>query len=140
MSNFKMPFGKYKGTLITRVPPGYLRWMISTESPFAEHARNEIHRRGTIEPSIEVTSHAIDRASLRIMDRYLSDRKENEGLASWIARTCETALDSIEGGTLTENMRIDFDGITWVFDMKYSVPVLKSVWPSSQQEEIIKEI
>lgn len=130
-----MPFGKYKGTLLSRVPPGYLKWLISTDNFIADKARDELHRRGTIEPSIEVTSHAIDRASLRVLDRYLSDRKENEGLASWVARNCELALDSIDGGTLTENMQIDFDRITWVFDMRYAVPVLKSVWISGSKEE-----
>lgn len=132
---FRLPMGKYKGTLITRVPPGYLKWMISSNHSLAEKAKQELHRRGTIEPNIEVTSHAIDRASLRCFDIYVANRKEGEGLASWMARVGELALDAMEGGAITENMRVDFDGITWVFDMKFVVPVLKSVWLVNEKEE-----
>lgn len=70
-----MPFGKYKGERITRVPVGYLRWMSNIRHEFSEYAEEEMDRRGTVLITVEITGHAIDRASL--LCRHIWHKSKN---------------------------------------------------------------
>ena len=130
---FRLPAGKFKGVLITRVPPGYLRWMISTGHSYTNKARAELHRRGTVEPNIEVTAHAIDRASTRLLGMFTLEAKPNEGLHSWLSRTAEEALDQASE-PMCDNYKVSYRDVIFVFDMKFVVPVLKSVWHHGEEE------
>lgn len=64
---------------------------------------------------VHVTAHAIDQASLRLLDAWRSDRAEDEGLHSWLAarawsaRVVEPVRDD---GRATAHI---MDGIEYVF-------------------------
>jgi hypothetical protein len=45
--NLQIEFGKHKGERWTRLPIGYLRWLINVDSEVADIARAELERRGT---------------------------------------------------------------------------------------------
>lgn len=84
--------GKYRGEPITRIPVSYLKWMVSvghTESP---QAVEELERRGTKHSTVEVSAHAVDRASQRCLGFWMETRKGKEGLHSWLCRIAEAAL------------------------------------------------
>lgn len=63
----QLTFGKHQGSRLAAVPLGYLRWMVSKETQQHEAAEAEMERRGTPLPEIELTAHAIDRASQRCL-------------------------------------------------------------------------
>lgn len=132
-----MPNGKYKGELISRIPPGYLKWMVSSCHQYMGFAKAELERRGTTESSIEITAHAIDRASQRLLDIWQRERKDAEGLHSWLARISADAIERAlvnENHPNAENVRTEHLGVVWVFEMKFVIPVLKSVWLAGEQE------
>lgn len=118
-----MPFGRHKGELITRVPVSYLKFMVREGTQFADHARAELDRRGTVTPEIEISGHAIDRASLRVRKIWHESRRENEGLHAWLCRMGKEAL--MEGEKRGD--KIAYAGVLWVFDQNGAWPLLKSV-------------
>lgn len=117
-------FGKHKGELFTRLPPGYLRWMVQNETTDHQIARAELERRGdAAEFDIEISAHAIDRASLRLLPLYERTRKnQNEGLHTWLQRNALDAHALADGADTVEHM-----GVKWVFAELVACPVLKSV-------------
>lgn len=131
---FVFEFGKHKGQPITRVPLSYLKWIANEHGmseQFRREARAEIRRRGTVEPEIEVSAHAIDRASLRLLEVWQMDSAmrmtngEKEGLHSWLVRKAQAALAE---GTQLEDAKMQHDGIVFVFEAGACWPVLKSAW------------
>jgi hypothetical protein len=93
--NMIIEFGKHKGERWTRVPVSYLKWLINEGTQYAEIARAEIARRGTkIDWSVEVSPHAIDRASIRCR-RIWHETALNpeEGLFSWLNRVANEAVE-----------------------------------------------
>lgn len=77
-----MPNGKHAGTPITRVPVGYLTWMVGSRHSLAEYAQAELDRRGTTLPTIDISHHAIDRASLNCRKIWHETSLEDEGIAA----------------------------------------------------------
>ena len=73
--NVRIEFGKYRGELVTRLPISYLEWLINEGTHFAPVAEAELKRRG-YKPGkgkrVDITNHAIDRASIRIMGIFLA--------------------------------------------------------------------
>jgi hypothetical protein len=119
-----LTFGKHEGKLITRVDLGYLRWMINNHTPDSEYAEAELERRGSAIPTLSVSGHAIDRASLRVLDIWLSKRKNaKEGLYSWLSRVAAVAL---RRGTLIDG-KVRHKGIVFIFDTETEWPVLKTI-------------
>jgi hypothetical protein len=121
-------FGKHKGKRWTRVPVSYLRWIIN-ESTFQgrevlEIAKAELERRGSVLPEIEISGHAIDRASLRLRRIWHEDRKCDEGLYSWLHRVALEARDSC---VKDEQGRFNHKGIRFVFEDGEEFPSLKTV-------------
>ena len=57
-------FGRHKGTPYTRIPVSYLLWMVGAGHSRADVAQAELDRRGTTVPELDISGHAIDRASL----------------------------------------------------------------------------
>lgn len=127
---FRMTNGRHKGELITRVPLPYLKWMINIRHDDAANAEAELKRRGSSVPDIEVSGHAIDRASLRIRKIWHQDRlrmpfhSSEEGLYSWLARRGFEAYGMVKPG---EEKAIHI-GVEWTFQMDGIWPVIKSVW------------
>ncbi len=124
---YLMKNGKYAGERITRVPVSYLRWMVNIAHQDAAIAAAELKRRGTILPDIEISGHALDRASLRCWGLWKLHRKdEEEGMHAWLVRAAGEALE--QGEDLGEGARLHL-GIKWVFAFGEVYPTLKTVMP-----------
>lgn len=119
----EITFGKHKGQLITRVPLNYLKWMINCNSQMSDYARAELERRGDTLPTVELSGHAIDNASLRVRKIWHEDRKENEGLYTWLMRV---TLEALEVGEL-KNSKHHYKGMKLVIEQGEEYPVLKTI-------------
>lgn len=125
-------FGRHKGTLWTRVPVSYLKWMVCAKHQQAPRAQAELDRRGTTTPDLDVSNHAIDRASLRLRKRWHETRDADEGIASWLIRMATAARK--DGARCGD--RIHYNGICFVFEdaSLTAWPVLKTVMPSNEEK------
>lgn len=126
----RVDFGKHKGQLVTRLPINYLEWHINEASPFEQVARAELKRRGikigTVK--IEITNHAIDRASLRAMGMYLSGRNKNEGIYSWLKRIALEAIDKAGPDNYANDYKLYHEcGLKLVFKQGKLYPTLVTV-------------
>ena len=124
-------FGKHKGELYTRLPVSYLRWMVQVGHRQADVAKAELDRRGTTIPKIEVSGHAIDRASLSLRKTWHETRGEDEGLHAWL---CRIAAEGRDKGEQDEEGRYHYLGIKLVFE-EGAYPVLKTCHPSKRKPE-----
>jgi hypothetical protein len=120
----RIEFGKHRGELVTRLPIGYLKWLINEGSDFAAVAQAELDRRGITTPTeLEVSIHAIDRASIRLRRFWKEMRQDgDEGLYSWLYRVASEALKVANGQT-----RVDYAGMRFVFHYGECYPTLKTV-------------
>ncbi len=122
-----MDKGKHRGELYTRIPIGYLKWMINVGHSNADIAAAELDRRGTvIDHDFIISNHAIDRVSLRCMGLWEEDREKDEGLYSWLARVvgeCVRLIDKDKAGVV----KMRYKGMKLVFDIEGVWPVLKTV-------------
>ncbi|MCC2615970.1 DUF3820 family protein [Aestuariibacter halophilus] len=116
-------FGKHKGQPITQVPVSYLRWMINENAPMAEVARAEFERRGDTMPKVELSGHAIDNASIRVLRIWHETKHEDEGLYSWLQRV---TLEALELGEV-KNGKIHHMGMKFVIEKGEEFPVLKTI-------------
>lgn len=121
--SLRMPAGRYAGERITRVPQGYLRWMVRTQHELAEAALAELERRGAQIPALEITGHAIDRASTRCLKRWKQSRKPDEGLHAWLARI---TTEAIQKHGRTRGV-IHHEGVKLVLAEDGAYPVLTTV-------------
>lgn len=119
-----MPFGKHKGMLLTRVPVSYLKWMVNSGAEMSDLARAEIERRGHSMPEVELSGHAIDRASLRVRGIWHETRRDGEGLYSWL---CRMTLEAIEKGDRKKNGKIHYAGMKFVVEDGEEFPCLKTI-------------
>ena len=87
--------GRYRGKKYHRIPSKYLQAMISSDHPNKHHAIAEMKRRGKALSHVEVSMHAIDRASLRCLGVWKRTRNGKEGLGKWLSRM---ASDAIKNG------------------------------------------
>lgn len=120
----RIGFGKHEGELYTRVPVGYLKWMVNAASRECEIAQAELDRRGTTTPELDISGHAIDSASNRLLSEWKSGRGDKEGLHSWLVRI---STDALEHGIEGEDGVRFFNGIKFVFEVDGCWPVLKTV-------------
>jgi hypothetical protein len=125
-----LDFGKHNGELWTRVPLSYLKWILNEMSETDERhqlAKSELERRGDTMPTdIEISNHAIDRASLRVRRAWHTDRGQDEGLYSWLIRISTEALE-LKNKTNEKNERINYKGCKLVFTYGNHYPTLKTV-------------
>lgn len=122
-----LDFGKHKGESWGKVPRDYLNWLANQPtSENVERARKEIERRGTAYPTVEISGHAIDRASLRCLKIYLNNKNKGEGLYSWLIRISNEAI--VNGEEKIKNNIYRYKGIDFIFKFGEIYPVLKSVF------------
>lgn len=126
--NKRIEFGKHKGELWTRLPVSYLNWIANNKDFVGreEHelATAELKRRGTAFPTIEISGHAIDRASLRCRKLWHEDRGEDEGLHAWLVRVSEEA---IAANAASKSDAIFYKGMKLVFERGEFFPTLITV-------------
>lgn len=127
----KLDFGKHKGESYTRVPVGYLLWMVNVGHDRQDIARAELERRGTVVPECEISGHAIDKASFRCLDIWKQTRKQNEGLHAWLVRMVMEATKSFGAYQKIKpedtETKLIHNGIKLVIDNGCVWPVLKTV-------------
>lgn len=120
----KCSFGKFTGELYTRIPVSYLKWMVNVDSLESDVAQAELDRRGTVTPTLEVSGHAIDRASLSCRKIWHESRGEDEGLYAWLIRMAQEALKE---GDKDDKGRHLHNGMKFAFEEDGVWPVLKTV-------------
>lgn len=121
-------FGKYKGERWTRVPAAYLRWLANApeDGINVQTAKAELDRRGTnIETEIEISPHAVDRASQHLLLVWEHTRKKHEGLYTWLARMASAAIRSANSDNPPD--KITYKKIEFVFRHGRHFPILKTV-------------
>lgn len=133
--NLVVQFGKHRGELWTRVPLSYLVWMVNASHDQRTIAQAELDRRGVnldeYRDQIEISNHAIDRASLRLRKTWHEDRKPDEGLHTWLHRVAREALASLP----ERKEKIVFRGIKFVFGFGDLFTTLKSVMPARDRRD-----
>lgn len=118
-------FGKHKGERWTRIPVSYLKWLSNDSEMWRGMALSELKRRGTtLEWKVEVSGHALDRASLNCRKIWHQTSEEGEGLHAWLIRTATEALDARGNQDL-----VRWKGLKLVFSFGEYYPVLKTVMP-----------
>jgi hypothetical protein len=122
---WRLPDGRFHGHRITRVPLSHLKYMVTTGNPNADRALAEMKARGTITPCLDVTGHAVDRASQKLLKLWRHDRDGSEGLHSWLARVAQEALEKKPPAGAPE--RRHHKGIRFIFKFEFGWPVLQSV-------------
>jgi hypothetical protein len=135
--NLIVDFGKHKGERWTRVPASYLRWLVNQpeEIPGMEKnkdiAKAELERRGTKigKGIVEISSHAIDSASLRVRKTWHETSNKGEGLYTWLLRIAQEAVES----TNEQPEKLIYKGIKFVFKWGNEFPVLKTVMPAKHE-------
>lgn len=125
---FVMANGRHKGTSIEHIPVGYLKWMVNEHHTEAGRAKGELDRRGTVFPNLDISGHAINRASICCKWEYRETRKENEGLHAWLVRMAEAALERGVPRPGHEG-QYAFEEMSFRFTTEHEWPVLKTVLP-----------
>ena len=119
-------FGKFKGQKWTRVPTHFLKWVVNSGKGLnREIAKSELERRGSeVSTGIEITKHALDRASLRFLDKWMERENKDEGIYSWLVRMSTEALREVpeEGDNI-----FMYQGMRFVFKLGDMYPILLSV-------------
>lgn len=129
-----MNFGKHKGERWTRLPISYLKWILN-QPDMAEvtkaTAQAELERRGTIlNYELELSGHAIDRASLACL-RYWKDlrKDDNEGMHAWLQRI---AYDALAHGRKIDDTTFEYKNLKFSFAFGEMYPTLKTVMPAKR--------
>ena len=127
LHNLVVDFGKHKGELWTRVPLSYLRWLINEKTKWSDIAFAELKRRGSTKlPELELSGHAIDRASQRLMKFW---RGQEQGLYSWLH---DIAVEAFENGEVIDetdkNKKVEYKEIKFKFAKGEIYPTLLTVF------------
>ena len=132
--NLTVTFGKHKGELWTRLPVSYLRWLANeTQGANKETALAELERRGTVlDRSLELSSHPIDRASLRCRKVWHETAlNDEEGIYSWLLRVATEALSQFEEQA-RKGEKVKYGGLKLVYTFGDYYPILKTVLPGKK--------
>jgi L-arabinose isomerase len=116
-------FGRHKGERWTRIPLSYLKWLANEGSQHAPIALAEIKRRGiALTQDVEISGHAIDRASQELIGKWMETRVGNEGIHAWLCRLATAARErrEIDG-------KHSHEGMKFVFVEGEIYPTLKTV-------------
>ena len=132
LHDFVMPFGRHKGVRLVHVPVSYLTWMVGAGVNHATLAERELARRGTTIPTLDVSGHAIDRASLLCRSFWHEERvRTGCGIHAWLVKLAQEALDK---GTKTEDGKIIHAGMKFTFQIDGKWPVLMTVRPAKKRQ------
>lgn len=136
LHEFVMPHGKHKDVRLVNIPVSYLKWMVNVKHQLADWAAAEMKRRGTVTPDIEISGHAINRASLLLLDQWEHSRFDNEGLHAWL---CRIAKEAHEHGDRhkTKPGRSYYEGMTFQFALDVTWPVLKTIFPTRKRKGLL---
>ena len=134
-------FGKFEGTLWTRVPVHYLNWMVNLDPKHSKRkiAEAELKRRQTTMPKIDISGHAIDSASQRCLSIWKQDVNRAKqlgddfgpGLHKWLVTVAMAAREQDEfetqetGGSVTRVYH--YHGMKFVFQEGEFYASLKTV-------------
>jgi Putative quorum-sensing-regulated virulence factor len=126
-------FGKHKGVPYTRLPVSYLNWMVNAGHHCADVAKAELSRRGTTMPELEVSGHALDRASQYCLDFWMADTNTGAtaGISSWLIALATQARVL---GKPDLKGRIAYRGMLFAFVEDGCWPVLKTVMREKEHE------
>ncbi|GMW01486.1 MAG: hypothetical protein AMXMBFR84_26230 [Candidatus Hydrogenedentota bacterium] len=120
--------GRHAGKVLTHVPVDYLKWMVNIRHTEAAAAQTELERRGTVTPDLDISGHAIDRASMYLLDFYRVSRLKDEGLHAWLVAISGLALNHGKRKPGEQgDLQIKFCGIKFCFAIDCEWPVLKTV-------------
>ena len=133
--NLICDFGRFKGERYTRLPPGYLKWMVNSGHDQAPIAKAELERRGIPEPNFDISSHALDRASEWLWYEWMDTRRAREGFYSWLCRRVETVL-KLGARSREDPTRLSFGGYRWCFEFELAWPILKTVFPLKEDRRV----
>lgn len=131
--NLICDFGKHKGQPYTRLPVSYLKWMINERHSKSDIAVAELERRGTTTPDLDISGHAIDRASLSCRKIWHEDRAKDEGLHAWLIRVASEALELKK---IDDKGRYRHKGMKFAFEQDGFWPVLKTVM---REKDFVKD-
>ena len=120
-----MPGGRHAGERLVQVPASYLKWMVNAGHSHAAVAEGELKRRGTVTPDVDISGHAIHRASLLCRKIWHRTKNENEGLHAWLVRVTQEAIKSGE----QRNGEVYYMGMKMKIIMDGKWPVLLTVLP-----------
>lgn len=126
----RIEFGKYKGELVTRLPIDYLEWHINEGTQFAPVAQAELDRRGInieISGKVEISKHAIDRASLRVLNIWEKEKQKGEGIYSWLVRLSVESIERLKPNTQSKNFKVEYSDLVLVFKRGQLYPTLVTV-------------
>lgn len=130
----RVDFGVHKDKLWTRVPISYLRWMVNSGHSRVEFARAELDRRGIPDRlDLELTGHAVDRASQLFLDDWQAEREGDEGLHSWLFRRAGAAVEIAKDREPMKDgsVRVDHRGICFAIQNGEDWPVIVTVMKST---------
>lgn len=120
-----MDCGVHKGVEITKVPVSYLNWMVNIGHRDRSRAQEELDRRGSITPDLDISPHALNRFSERYIERFLLRKDKKVGIHTFLYKMAKKAA------TLAKRRGVDnieYKGIKFIFAMDECVwPVLKTV-------------
>ena len=134
LHDFVMPFGRHRGVRLVHVPVSYLTWMVGNSIQHADLAERELARRGTTIPALDISGHAIDRASLLCRQFWHEERaRTGRGIHNWLVKVAQEALDK---GEKTPEGKIIWAGMKFTFEMDGKWPVLMTVRPAKDKKKV----
>ena len=134
--DMRIQFGRHEGERYTRLPVSYLRWMVNDDVRDAHIARAELERRGIplVDLPVEISGHAIDRASLWCRKIWHQNRKEDEGLNAWLIRITTEAMARTKPD---DEGRIHYCGLRLIIEDGELYSTLKTVSRKENKSAII---
>lgn len=128
-----VPYGKYKGYQWSMVPIRFLKFQLNNKTSLMGQCERELKRRGAVNMDyLEVTFHAINRASVKLLNEYLNTRKPDEGIHDWLHR-----LATIASYRMNSEMVVNHEHICFTFIRGLEGYILVTVYP--EREHVPKE-
>ena len=86
---------------------------------------------------VNISYHAIDRASLRCIDLWENDRKENEGIVTWLQRISNEVAEKnhLMFKTMDIKFKMVHKKVRLYFDNTQNKAVLTTVYNNSKEKK-----